>query len=211
MRAAELAQIASIAYRRGTQDVALWGKNSPVLAIPGWRADIAGWLPGGLISYCLERDLSGRLLGLGRVDQSVATYAPRVHQAVSELDKPTLIGISLGGLIALHYAIRYGWQDIKAVVTIGCPFNGVELLKLLPFKRGALVDLTPGSQALLEIASIEAKPDQIVNVLTVGDNFVGNPHTIACPGKKVVVSAAGHNHLQYHSEYFAPTLDAVLN
>ncbi len=103
------------------------GDGRPVLVIPGMFAadrkmrmlrrviEKAGYASYG---WELGRNMPHRASAiLDRIDH-------RIHEIVTEHDRPvTLIGWSLGGLIAREYA-KYAPDQIDSVITMGSPFSG---------------------------------------------------------------------------------------
>jgi triacylglycerol lipase len=89
-----------------------------------------------------------------------------------------LIGISMGGLIGLHYLRKLGGDPyIRRFVTIGTPFHGSHMarwMRLLTFGRATGAEqMIPGSDFLKDLHAHDAEHQaEIYSLHTSADAFV---------------------------------------
>ena len=121
---------------------------------------------------------------------------PTVYQAFSELcesykDKLNLCGLSLGGLLALNYAIQYP-KKINSLVLIGTPF---EIPKGLLKFQNFVFKLIPKSA--FQSMGVSKKDFIRLSKSMAELNFMESAATLDCPtlilcGAKVIVEDSGH-------------------
>lgn len=145
---------------------------------------------------------------LGRTQTAAARLADQIEQlcVISGEQQVSLVGHSLGGLIARYYVQRLGGHArVTTVVTIGTPHGGTVAARIpspLPLVR----QLRPGSDLLTELA--EPAPgcttrfvayagdcDQVV--LPSRNGLIDHPDLNA---RNVVVPGAGHLALAVHQQ-----------
>ncbi|MEK9200911.1 MAG: hypothetical protein AAB909_02985 [Patescibacteria group bacterium] len=197
-------------WRQGPKEVVLSGNKGPIVGINGWLGGWAGWLDEGLISYAKENNLGGVLLGLGLQIQRVDSYLERVHEAVGQYPGAILVGISMGGLIAVRYVEKYGFDNVRTVLTVASPYNGISFLRAWPWSDGAFRDLAPNSSVLRSIQRVK-RVDKIVCIQGRYDEFAGIACDINLPGRKVVINApGGHNELRNNFSWSSDVLAELM-
>jgi len=98
------------------------GKKKTIVAIDGFGG---GWTERGLGNYLRKRGLNGYFVDLGFQLKSLEEYTDNLNSFIKKekISEPVLLGYSMGGLIAVFYAEKYGWNKIKKIITIASPFN----------------------------------------------------------------------------------------
>lgn len=155
----------------------------PVLIIQGF---LAPTLTNYLLKNRLQRagftaeDVPIEGLNAGDIRESarvveMAVNAMRVRTRARQVD---LIGISMGGLIGLHYLRKLGGDDfVRRFIAIGTPFNGTHfarLMKTLTFGRAPGAEqMIPGSDFLRDLHDHgDAHKAEIYSLHTSADAFV---------------------------------------
>lgn len=139
------------------------------------------------------------LPGLNTQDirQSSPLVAERVQEILEKhaIRKLLLVGISMGGLIGLHYLRKHqGHKHVHKFVSLGAPFQGApvaDILRHLPnINETAAVQMAPGSNLLEEITQGEFEHVSITSLGIKGDTLVPDPlHELA--GARNIVSPNG--------------------
>lgn len=155
----------------------------PVLIIQGF---LAPTLTNYLLKNRLQRagftaeDVPIEGLNAGDIRDSarvveMAVNAMRVRTGAKQVD---LIGISMGGLIGLHYMRKLGGDDfVRRFIAIGTPFNGTHfarLMKALTFGRAPGAEqMIPGSDFLRDLHDhTNEHKTEIYSLHTSADAFV---------------------------------------
>ncbi len=109
-----------------------------------------------------------------------------------------LVGHSMGGIVARHYAVTRDDPRIRSTIALASPFGGVRGAGLLPFSR----DLAPSSEPLA--VSRKAPTHQDVPHLSVfagADGLTEDRPTHTPAGADVVVlDGRGHNAILFDRE-----------
>ncbi len=147
------------------------GDGRPVMVVPGFLAsDVA--------TSRLRKSLNGAGFrahgwGLGRNAGIKADLFERLDRRLEtlELDQPlTLIGWSLGGLVAREYA-KYAPDRVRKVITLGTPFSGDmranNAWRLYEWVAGHKVDMppiaaTPHEKPPVETVALWSRRDGVV-------------------------------------------------
>lgn len=157
----------------------------PVLVIHGFTTTNLSNLP---IHYSLRkagfRTYNVHIPGLNTQDirHSSTLVAKRVKEIKHRngCEKILLVGISMGGLIGLHYLRKLnGHQHIEKFVALGSPFQGASFAKLLEYLPAlddhALSQMAPDSDLLREITEGDFETVNITSIGAVGDTLVPEP------------------------------------
>ena len=118
--------------------------------------------------------------------QDIHLSSPLVAERVEEilqkhgLEKLLLVGISMGGLIGLHYLRQHeGHRFVKKFVALGTPFQGAPITQLLQqvpaISETAAAQMAPDSPLLKEITEGEFEPANITSIGAKGDTLVPAP------------------------------------
>ena len=163
----------------------------PVLLVHGFCGTKSSW---SLVARSLKAQgltvdaISYAPFGIS-VEQVADRLVAKVHSMLFETgaDKVYLVGHSLGGVI-IAQAIAAGHLNglVDTVITLGSPFGGSPLAKLLPFMELPRA-LQKGSQLLRGLASAPA-PDGC-------DGWHSRPHSTFSAGHEIGASSRkGGNH-----------------
>lgn len=137
------------------QKKAVGGKEkAPLLLIHGYLHDSSAW-------FFFKRALMKKYLGpiytlnLLRPFHSIEAHAEYVGKKIEEIQKETkakkviLVGHSMGGLVAVTYAMRFkSFMDLH-LITLGSPLKGTYLAYIALGKNGK--EMRPGSDFLKEL------------------------------------------------------------
>ncbi len=129
--------MATLVTEQGIVHYEVYGRGRPVLLLHGWLNSWAVWrqtvelLGREFRMYALD------FLGFGESgdqadDYSVSNFANMVDQFMERMGiaKAPLIGHSMGGTVALTYAMRHPEKTVKVIV-VGSPIHGESLSFLL--------------------------------------------------------------------------------
>ena len=118
--------------------------------------------------------------------------------------KVTVVGHSMGGLVARAYLRRYGGAKVRCLVTVGAPHHGSVHAWLAP--GTCLAQLRPGNSWLAELNRDETLPVPVrgVALWSWHDSMVA-PQTSArlAGAENVELTGIGHNALLASTEVFA--------
>jgi pimeloyl-ACP methyl ester carboxylesterase len=160
-------------------------RKYPVLLIHGFTSNKIANLP---LHQALRREgfqtYNVDIPGLNT--QDIRKSSPLVAAKVLEIkeknncDQVQLIGISIGGLIGLHYLRKHdGHLHINKFVALGTPFKGTpvgKVLDRLPLEfRNALKQLIPNNEHITEITEGNFESVDITSIGAEGDTFVPEP------------------------------------
>lgn len=183
------------------------GKGRVVIGIHGI---FGGWTRQGLYKYLTEHNLKGLLLDFGWQTGKIDEYVERLALEIKErnIKQPILVGYSMGGLIAVRYAQKYGWDKVEKVITIAAPFRGANLAQLigwLPAGKNMLLE----SDFLKELRKNKPPKGKLVCIVGKWDQFVNKADLL--PGcEKISVPFGGHTTLQRYSDNLKPVFDKYL-
>lgn len=157
-------------------------------------------------------DVGGILTGISPYNQSLDVYTSELKDELKNLDKKTvLLGISLGGLIALKYIYQNGWPDnIVRLITVATPFNGVRATKKLNNVSPIFEDLKPENKFFEEIRSASIPENKCTHFFAKWDEFVGDPNKIDVQGKKVIFPIGGHNSFLCDKRVASSVIETVI-
>lgn len=172
-------------------NVVLSGEKGPIVGIRG----LGGGWPKDIVKYFSESSYAGVFMNLGLQTGSIDSYIEAVKKEVETYHNPVIVGFSMGGIVALRYAQLYGWGDIRKVITVGMPFNGVKMFSKIKKLGGVYKDLSPQSSLLKELRNDKVPPHKLLNIFAKFDQFVGDHNSFDVPSEKIEVNIVGHNSL----------------
>jgi pimeloyl-ACP methyl ester carboxylesterase len=181
------------------------GTRGPLLLVHGWSLNRGcfwllrrrllrdGWGPVCCFEYrSLQLDVEGAAARLrGTVDQ--------LAQSVGANRPLTLIGHSLGGLVARYYVRRYPAPSVRRIVTLGTPHFGTALA------YGHHHKLAPGSPFLKTLNTADRVPQQfdVIAIHSTFDAMVLPPRNAEYPvAFNIRVDDVGHNALLFSSKVY---------
>ena len=173
----------------------------PTIVIHGYLANALTNLP---IHLTLRRrgiethDVPIPGLNTINVEEGSRILANKVAQVLdrSDTDKVNLVGVSKGGVIALHY-LRHldGHRFVNKAITVGSPLRGTAFVS--PFRRLPHIgtraqELTPGSPLMerLHRQTCSGQQAQIISIYADGD-LVVNREAATIPEARVVKAPKG--------------------
>ena len=170
--------------------------SEPIVIVHGYLASKALMVP---LQRRLEREgfdahlVDLTVLALADVRKLSKQLAGNVDRIRAETgaERVSLLGVSLGGFVALHYVKRLGGDRyVKRIVAVGAPFHGTWFaalgVPLLPFSRPVWQSL-PNS-AFLEDLRQGPCPVPLVTVAIPGD-IVAPPARCRLPDAREVLIA----------------------
>lgn len=113
-----------------------------------------------------------------------------------------LVGHSLGGIVARHYAVTVDDARISSTIALATPFGGVAAASVFGFEWAR--DLHPDSEVLRRIRL--AQPSRPIPHLSIvaGADMLGSPIAHALPsGDVIVLEGLGHNTVLFDRDAIA--------
>lgn len=156
--------------------------RNPTLVIHGFLAPAVTNLP----IHAMLRRRGVRTFDVpipGLNTQDIALSSQAVGRKAREVLETTgasqvnLVGVSMGGLIAVHF-VRCGDHRglVRRVVTLGSPLSGTEVVskagKVSALVGPAAGQMAPGSEIVRAIADSTERDTEIVSIWTLGDTVV---------------------------------------
>lgn len=186
----------------------------PVLIIQGFLAPTATNL---VLKTRLKADgflaedvpLEGLNAGDIRDSARIVEMSVNAMRTRAQVKKVDLIGISMGGLIGLHYLRKLGGDAyVRRFITIGTPFHGTHLarwMRLLTLGRATGAEqMIPGSDFLKELHAHDAEHQaEIYSLHTSADAFVSE-EAAALKGARLVKSPHGVWPAGHYTPLFLP-------
>lgn len=192
-------------FRRFDKRITPGSTNVPVLLLHGYACNSGFWRPvsrmlrkNGISHYAIDIEPA-----FGSIDASAASVHAAVERIVAECgqQRVTLIGHSMGGLVARAYLRDYGTHRTAKVITLGSPHNGTMVAQ-----RGIgvncremccqIIDNTVVcSDWLQKLAVCETKATRalFLSIYSTHDNVISPQSSSYLDGAdNVVVSGIGH-------------------
>lgn len=175
-------------------------RKLPVLLIHGFTTNKIANLP--LHQALRKADFQTYNVDIpGLNTQDIRLSSPIVAERILEIkqkndcDKVQLVGISMGGLIGLHYLRKHdGHLHVDKFVALGTPFQGTpaaKVLERLPFEfQHALNQLIPNNEVVADITEGNFEKVDITSIGAQGDTLVPEPR-FHLAGAKNVLSPHG--------------------
>ncbi|MCB9626601.1 MAG: alpha/beta fold hydrolase [Sandaracinaceae bacterium] len=132
----------------------------------------------------------------GSFEATAERFSRAVEQHVPAASTLTLVGHSLGGLLARWYVEELGGaQRVERVVTVSTPHQGTRVARLAPFGLGA--SILPGSAVIERLAG--RRPGPALHALAgADDGTVSQESALGCAADtKAVIEGVGHNAILY--------------
>lgn len=183
---------------------------TPRAARPG--DDVVVFLHGLFATAGVLRPLRAAVARNKGVHAAALTYMPgpgveelaaRLAEVTREIPEGTrihLVGHSLGGIVARHFAQEAGDARIVQTISMASPFAGVPRARWLGFDGAR--DLEPNSPLLRRILLRSAEVEiPHLSIIAGSDLMVKSPISHALPaGAVVVMRGRGHNTLLFDEE-----------
>lgn len=171
------------------------GTKGPIVALHGVGG---GWTKKGLREYMETNDVKGTLNYFGGIEDGLDKHIETTRQLIESNPNALVLGFSAGGIIALRYAEKYGWDKFRKIITIASPLFGSPPAGLLKSRGETYVQLSPNSDYLDEVIKIGPPKDKVLSVFSEVD--------LKAPFKKVktlnwpVIVVDSKSHGQIHSD-----------
>lgn len=204
------AELAADSYGTGSE-------AAPLVLVHGLTYDRSTWGPAltelGRLDptrRAVAFDLPGHGASPRRDSYRIAHVAPVLHDAITEtgLPEPVLVGHSLGGVLATHYATRY---PVRAVVNVDQPLRVTGFAELLrgnesvlrgpdwatfwaKMTSGMRIDLLPADTRGL-VESAVARQDQLLGYW---QELLETPNDELDRLRSTELTAIADQHLPYH-------------
>lgn len=128
---------------------------SPILLVHGYMVNSSPW--NAIVAHLDKRGLGPiYTIDLGHPLGALEEHAETVRQAAEKIRQETgipflsLVGHSMGGLVAAHYALALAPpSSIRAVITVGSPLLGSRCARFVPGKNARQME--PGSPFLARL------------------------------------------------------------
>jgi len=169
--------------------------RSTVILVHGYLSNAGVWA--WLARYLIARGHAVHTVTLEPLFAPIEDYATVLARRVDEIagasERVSLLGHSMGGLVARAYALRSGGARIARIVTLGTPHHGSALA---PIGHGADArDMRPAGAWLRGLARSEqgGLPAPITSIYSCHDNFVAPQDSSVLAGaKNVPLAGIGH-------------------
>lgn len=182
------------------------GKFGPVIGIPGvdggWHKEVR--------NYLAENNIGGVLAYFGPLTGGVDSYLTRLDKEINKYPNSLILGFSAGGILALRYAQKSGWDKFRKIITVATPFDGIP--KSLGVWGKTLKEISTGSPLLAEILEITPPKDKVLSLFSREDRYTKNPYET---GKRLhwpyeVLEGKSHGSLQSSWNGISPFVNAEL-
>lgn len=187
----------AVAFESAKSEFKFHGKNGPIVAIHGLGG---GWAKNGFRKYMAENDVGGILVYFGEIADGLDRYLERLNDYLDRYSDPVIVGFSAGGIIALRYAEKYGWDEIKKIITVCTPLFGSPPASKLNFLGKTFKELSIESNYLSEVRNIIPPKNKVISIFSEGD--------LKAPFKKVqtlnwpiYLLRGSPSHGEIHSNY----------
>jgi pimeloyl-ACP methyl ester carboxylesterase len=119
------------------KEIAMRGR-SVIMEVPGRGPDIVvvhgifGGFHSSLENYFKKRKQHTFLLDWGVQTDHFDYYVNKLVSflADNKIEYPILLGMSVGGLVAIECANRIGWNKVHKVITVATPYRGIGAIKI---------------------------------------------------------------------------------
>ena len=183
--------------------------SAPVLLLHGVLCNAGMW-HGVLPRIAAAGGCPVYTLSYGPPQAAIETFVEQLAARIATIRaatgaaKVTLVGHSMGGLVARAYLRRYGADQVRCLIAIGTLHHGSVHARLVP--GICLAQIRPGSAWLAELNRDESAgpPVRVVSVWSWHDSMVAPQASAWLHGaENVAVIGVGHNALIEQSEVLA--------
>ena len=123
----------------------------------------------------------------------------------NNIKKCILICYSKGGLIATDFMLKFNNSTIKNVITIGTPYSGSSVAKLIP--HNSYRELLPNSEFISQLQNNIKNKDnkntlhRIISIISKYDNFVTPSQNCYLEGgTNILVNQSGHHKILFSED-----------
>jgi triacylglycerol esterase/lipase EstA (alpha/beta hydrolase family) len=190
---------------------------SPVILVHGVLVNDGMWF--GMRSYLSRHGVRGvYTINFGPPYADIERFAAQLAAKIDAVCAATgaasvsLVGHSMGGLVARACVRRFGAARVSRIVTIGTPHHGSMLAWTWPGR--CLAQMRPGNAWLLELNRDESRSPTVpmVSVWSRHDSMVAPQASseLAC-AHDVALVGIGHNALLGNAQVMALVADAIVD
>lgn len=172
------------------------GSNGPIIALHGVTG---GWVKNGLRKYMELHDVGGVLNYFGTMEDGLDKYVEQTRSLVKEYPNSLILGFSAGGIVALRYAERYGYENFKKLITIASPLFGSPPAKFVKSWGETYSQLSPKSKYLDKVLSINPPKGKVLSIFSEYD--IKAPFSNVATLNWPVMVVESNSHGQIHSDY----------
>lgn len=180
------------------------GKNGPIIAIHGLGG---GWAKKGFREYMTVNNVGGVLTYFGEMTDGLSKYVDRLDDYLNRYSNSVIVGFSAGGIIALKYSEKCGWNKFKKIITVATPLFGSPPASKFKFIGETFKELSVGSDYLNCIRNINPPKGKVLSVFAGKDTKAPfkNIQTLNWP----VIITKAQSHGEIHSNY--KIIELILN
>lgn len=174
----------------------------PALLIHGYGCSRAAW-------WYLRRRIEAAgwtvaTISLEPLYTDIETYLPAISNRIDDVlsktgaTQLTLVGHSMGGLVARAWQREHGNAKICRLITLGTPHGGTELARFGPGPNAR--QMVPGNAWLEKLSRSEGDAPEfdVLTIYSEHDNYVMPQHNLVWPNvPSVVLDGIGHLAMLY--------------
>jgi triacylglycerol lipase len=191
--------------------------QQPILLIHGLYHNSSAW-----IEFKNRLNVNGLqnvfTINLGNTFGSIDEHVEKVKSMVDHISQLTgrkditLIGHSMGGLVASKFALNAEETEVTDIVTIGSPLGGTCIAKYVGIGK-SVKEMRTGSDFIKDLSQKIANQTRInfFHIAATTDELV--PSWSALPenskGKKLLIPNLGHVGILYSKRVFDPIIDHI--
>lgn len=183
----------------------------PVVLVHGYGCSRAAWC--WLRRRVEARGWTAATINLEPIYADIERYVEPLAQRIDAVlaatgaERVTLVGHSMGGLVARAYLRRCGADRVKRLITLGTPYGGSELARIGFGMNGR--QMVPGNDWLMALAQAPLQVDT-TTIFSRHDNYVMPQTHLGLPGaRRCPLDAVGHLTMLFSPCVAAALLDAL--
>jgi len=176
------------------EELRIEGSKGPVVFVDGFSSN---WFPRGLGKYLKERRINAWMADFGPQRGGIDEYVEKLNEMIekNKIRKPVIVGYSMGGLIALRYVQKYGWNKTERIITVASPLKGTGLANFVTWACGAAKDMATESEVVKEIQGFEVPREKLVCIYGKWDELVWPRNAHLEGAKRIRLGVGGHGQL----------------
>ncbi len=187
----------SILFENAKSEFEYKGTYEPIIGLHGVDG---GWTKRGFREYMDKKNVNGVLTYFGELTNGIDTYVDKLNTYIEGYPNPIIVGFSAGGIVAIRYAEKYGWNGFKKIITIASPFFGSPPAKKLRMLGKSFEDLATGSKFLSNVREIVPPPNKVFSIFAKTDLKAPFNGGEKLNWETLVIDEAG-SHGEIHSNY----------
>lgn len=189
--------VRAVIFEKAKSEFEFKGINGPIVALHGLGG---GWAKNGFRKYMSENKVCGILTYFGDITDGLDKYIDQIDRYLTQYKNSHILGFSAGGIIALKYAEKYGWEKFKKIITIASPLFGSPPANKLKFAGKTFDELSVESDYLRKIRGINPPENKVLSIFSSIDFKAPFSDSIKLNWPSLVLNNA-HSHGEIHSNY----------